>query len=295
VGKVKSHLGETLLIVDTHAHASLYWFEPVETLLYEMSVNSVAKAVLTQIIHIHHNDYFFDCLQRYPGRFAACVVVDATKRDGPDKLKECVERGSTGLRLSIKTGSPDSNQLAVWRKAEELRLAVSVAGSEEAFASDEFRRIVETFPDLAIVIEHCGKPGEDEQTPYPLYSRVLSLARYPNVYMKLGGLGEICKVPAFGGPNPFSNVPPFAKMAVDAFGPRRLMFGSNFPPVTHLEGYRNALSGLMDHLSYLGQEDLQWIFGKTALTVWNFSDENVPCPGITPLRCGTTSEPGLAP
>ncbi len=69
---------------------------------------------------------------------------------------------------------------------------------------------------------------------------------------------------------------PIVGPLVDRFGPRRLMFGSDYPPVGRREGYRNALFGLVDHLSYLKREELEWVFGQTALSVWNFPDERVP-------------------
>jgi L-fuconolactonase len=265
------------MIVDSHVHASPYWFEPVETLLYEMNVNGVGKALLVQIASNYNNDYILECMRRYPGRFAACIVVDTSRQDAPSKLEECVEKGATGVRLLAKARLTNPKELGVWRKANELGLAASIFGGEEDFASDEFRHAIEMFPDMSIVIEHNGSPGKDEQAPYTLYRRVLALAQFPNTYMKLGGLGELCHwVRPFRQPNPLSEVPPLLKMAIDAFGPQRLMFGSDFPPVAHREGYRNALMWLRDELSYLKQEDPAWIFGKTALSVWNFPDGMVP-------------------
>ena len=35
-------------IVDTHTHAGINWFEPVELLIHQMNLNDVEKAVLIQ-------------------------------------------------------------------------------------------------------------------------------------------------------------------------------------------------------------------------------------------------------
>ncbi|MBI2908550.1 MAG: amidohydrolase [Chloroflexi bacterium] len=261
-----------MLVVDSHAHASPLWFEPIEVLLYQMNVNEVAKTVLIQFASNYDNDYLIECLRRFPGRFSACVVVDTNSPDAPARLEDLAARGATGVRLLCKTRSPGSDNLAIWRKAEGLGMTVSLLGSAEELGSDEFHRIVETFPALKIVIEHFGKPG-GEQAPYTVYRRALSLAKHPNTYMKLGGLGELCKRLAPFRPPYFTEVPPYIKMAVEAFGPQRLMYGSNFPPVSHKEGYRVALHALMDYLSYLSQDGLQWIFGQTALQAWKFSEK----------------------
>ncbi len=36
--------------VDSHCHASVHWYEPIETLLHEMDRNEVDQAVLFQIM-----------------------------------------------------------------------------------------------------------------------------------------------------------------------------------------------------------------------------------------------------
>jgi L-fuconolactonase len=46
-----------MAIVDTHCHASPYWYAPVESLLDEMNRSRVDKAVLIQIGGIYDNSY----------------------------------------------------------------------------------------------------------------------------------------------------------------------------------------------------------------------------------------------
>ena len=59
-------------------------------------------------------------------------------------------------------------------------------------------------------------------------------------------------------------------MAYDAFGPRRMMWGSDYPPVSGREGYRNALQGVMGHPAFKSDEDKEWVMGKTAMNVFKF-------------------------
>ena len=75
----------------------------------------------------------------------------------------------------------------------------------------------------------------------------------------------------FRQPFPFENIPPLIEMAIEAFGPQRLMWWSNFPPVAGRgEGYRNALLWPMEHVTYKSEEDKEWIFGNTAATLYKF-------------------------
>jgi predicted TIM-barrel fold metal-dependent hydrolase len=58
------------------------------------------------------------------------------------------------------------------------------------------------------------------------------------------------------------------KTTYDAFGPQRMMWGSDYPRVIMREGYRNSLQFTMEQMSFCNREDLEWVFGKTALSVW---------------------------
>ena len=43
-----------MTVVDTHTHAGVNWFEPVEMLLYQMTLNQVDHAVLIQPVSYTH-------------------------------------------------------------------------------------------------------------------------------------------------------------------------------------------------------------------------------------------------
>ena len=47
------------------------------------------------------------------------------------------------------------------------------------------------------------------------------------------------------------------------------MWGSDYPHVAEREGYGNCLRLLMEHV-IKGEEDREWIFGKTAATLFRF-------------------------
>ncbi len=268
-----------MIIVDTHCHVGINWFEPVELLLYQMDRNSVDKAVLIQYWGMHHNQYLLECLQRFPGRFAAVVSVDTSASDAPATLEKLAkERDLVGLRLKPTDRSPGDDSLAIWRKAGELGLAISCYTVNVDDTGDpEFHRLVEAVPNTTIVVEHVagihighhhGNP-DSVKPPYTGFRAALELAKFPNIYVKHAGLGEYSQrrprfKPEFG----FDDAPPILEMAYKAFGPRRMMWGSDYPPVSAREGYRNALHGPMNHGVFASQEEKEWAFGKTALSVW---------------------------
>jgi L-fuconolactonase len=262
-----------MAIVDTHVHSSPHWFEPVESLLYHMNANNVAKAALIQFEGQEDNSYLFDCVRRHPGRFAPMVYIDHERPDAVQKLRDLVKQGAEGIRLKPSVRSPDKDALALWRCCDELNLVVSCQGKPRDFGSDEFHKLVQALPQASFVIEHYGHIDGTEQPPYKNLNRILALAKFPNAYVKVGGLSEICERP-YPFREPFYSlhgIPPFPKMYYDAFGARRMMWASNYPSVSRNEGYGNAIRYLTEHLSaFCSAEDREWIMGKTALSLFRF-------------------------
>lgn len=262
-----------MVIVDTHVHVNPGWYEPVETILFQMERNGVDKAVLVQYRGNYDNRYELECVRKYPGRFAAVVMVDTQSPDALETLETLemwVREGAVGVRLAPEERSPGPDPLAVWRKASELGLVVSSLGTVENFASDEFRSLVEDLPDLTIVIEHLAGAKPEPDLDMSLFDKAMGLARYPNTYIKLPGFGEVLPRPFPFRDPPFDTPPPCVRMACEAFGARRMMWGSDYPPSGSREGYANALRFPMERIDFFTDEDREWAFGRTALSVWRF-------------------------
>ena len=259
-------------IVDSHCHAGTSWFEPIESLLYQMESNGVDKAVLVQHKGVYDNSYLLEAAHRHPGRFAVVAMVGTSSGYASDRLEYWAGQGAVGVRFGPLERSPGDDPLAIWRKAAELGLTVSSqSDSVEDFASDDFARLVADLPGLKIVIEHLAGMEPGAQPPYDAYRKVLELARHPNTYVKVGGLGEFSERPPVLSPKfAFGYTSPLVEMALEAFGPRRTMWGSDFPPVSGREGYRNALHGVMDHPALKTPEDREWVMGKAALDAFSF-------------------------
>jgi predicted TIM-barrel fold metal-dependent hydrolase len=92
--------------------------------------------------------------------------------------------------------------------------------------------LARTYPDTTIILNHIGGllaktrtylANEKEATD--TWRMLLGeLAKYPNVYVKLGGLGM--PYLGFG----FESLSKHAESCIEAFGAQRCMFESNFPP-----------------------------------------------------------------
>jgi L-fuconolactonase len=103
--------------------------------------------------------------------------------------------------------------------------------------------LVRAFPDTTVVLDHVGTPlgrgrytGRREERFPTWKANIQELARSPNVNVKLGGLAmAFCNFPSFlQEPRaPSSELAdqwrPYIETCIEAFGPERCMFESNFP------------------------------------------------------------------
>jgi L-fuconolactonase len=256
-------------LIDAHVHASELWYEPVERLIEQLDANEVAAAVLVQDAGSTDDAYLFGCLERFPGRFAIVGVVDPVRADAASAVRRLAARGASGVRLPAAVAGDPARVASIWRTAAEEGLVITCHGHARAFADPRFRELALTVPDAVVVAEHlAGAPTIETEsaTPSERLAALRGLARIAHVYLKFHGLGEFAPraLPALSD-YPFRRpIPRLLDEALVLMGPERMMWGSDFPPVSQREGYRNALRLPMDHLRAVGTVSLDAMFGAVA-------------------------------
>ena len=255
-------------IVDSHAHVATNWYEPIQALDDQMSRNDIDRAILTQPLGNFDNAYIEECRRADPERYATIVGLDPTALDANSAMAAFGRGGASGVRIRPGARSPGGDGLDIWRAAEACGLAVSVPGTSADFASAAFSTLVEALPEVTIVLEHLAGGNTPAASDEGIAARraALSLARFPNVLLKVPGVGEIAPRSAdrsatfpFKLPDP----DPFAE-ALLAFGAERLMWGSDFPLVSSREGYANALRFCRDRFAGCTEAERGLIFGGVA-------------------------------
>ena len=103
--------------------------------------------------------------------------------------------------------------------------------------------LVSRHPDIPVILDHVGTPlgiasyeGRREERFPTWLANIRELAKRPNVSVKLGGLAmAFCNFPSFlaDPPAPSTQLAaewkPYLDACIEAFGPQRCMFESNFP------------------------------------------------------------------
>jgi L-fuconolactonase len=115
-------------------------------------------------------------------------------------------------------------------------------------------------PDLPMVIDHLAKPLIKEGRMDGWREDFEAAARFPNVCCKLSGMVTEADWEAWA-PGDFE---PYVRVALEAFGPERLMFGSDWPVSTLCASYEHVVSALRHALGPISADERSQIFGGTA-------------------------------
>lgn len=116
------------------------------------------------------------------------------------------------------------------------------------------------FDELPMVVDHLAKPRIREGVLDSWRGDLLAAAEFQNIYCKLSGLVTEADWDNW---RP-SDLKPFVETALEAFGPERCMFGSDWPVCELAASYQKVFDTLADVLGPLSQSETAEIFGGTA-------------------------------
>ena len=119
-------------------------------------------------------------------------------------------------------------------------------------------RLVEEFPGQPFVLDHIAKPPIAEGSLTPWESDLRRLAEFPNIYCKLSGMVTEARWNAW---QP-GDIRPYLDVVFEAFGPDRLMIGSDWPVCTLAAEYAAAMRVVLDYISQLPPAAQAGILGE---------------------------------
>ena len=239
-----------------------------EMLLALMRANGVEKTVIIQVIYYRwDNSYLADVLKQYPRHFHGVARVNPESPSAPDDLSRLVEQQRfRGVRLSP---APDAAgdwirgplMPPLWERCRQLKVPMTLLAPVTRMP--DCAKLIDRFSDLTVVIDHMADSPLDK--PEEL-NKLIALQRYPKVFVKISHTWSLSRQP-YPYPDSLAQV----KRLYDAFGPRRLMWGTDWPLVENHCGYQKALALVRDEMAFLSAEDKRWILGWTVEQVWPFT------------------------
>ena len=269
------------MIIDCHTHAWEYWpYEPsvpdhesrgrAEQLLWEMDRNGVDQAVLV-CARIDHNpgnnDYGAECVRKYPDRLIQFADVDCSwtetyhKPGAADRLAEAAEkyrlRGYTHYLRDDYDWFESEEGLKFFEKTAELKLIASLAlGSAWHTA---LRRLAGRFPSVTFLCHHMAGARADEAPPYPNLQEILRSAEVPNIHIKLSGFHYVSQV---SWDFPYSDTLWIVRKLYEQYGPERLCWASDYPPVLQHMTYQQSLEVVRKYCAFIPDKDMRLIMGE---------------------------------
>jgi L-fuconolactonase len=120
-------------------------------------------------------------------------------------------------------------------------------------------KLVRQFPSVRFIVDHLAKPPIASGELEPWMHQVRELAHEPNVACKLSGMVTEAAVDWKQ-----KDLAPFIDVVGDAFGEKRLIFGSDWPVCEIAATYPQVVEIVERQFAYLPQESREWIMGGNA-------------------------------
>jgi predicted TIM-barrel fold metal-dependent hydrolase len=237
------------------------------TLLNLMKANGVERTVLVQFIGYRwDNRYALEAMKKHAPFFMGVARVNPTDDAAPDHLSELTAQGFRGVRISPTADASGDwirhkRMPRLWQRAQSLNVPMQIYAPITRMP--DLVPLIERCPDLDVVVDHMADCPIDR--PEQL-EQLLALARYPRVFVKISHLWSISRQPY-----PWLDAQEYARRCYDAFGPQRLMWGTDWPVCKQWTSYEDTVRVFRDDMPFLNEEDKSWIMSRTVERVWRFS------------------------
>jgi len=268
------------MIIDTHTHVvssdkvkhpldpgargwSTEVSNDVEDLIKEMDPAGVECATLVQPngTYALDNTYQCDSAQRYAPRTVSVGILDPAASDAADKLSFWVnEHGMAGVRLQSQADHDDTRCDAIWQRAEDLGVPISIGGGGQPGKIGQMGAMAGRHPNVIFAPDHfAGWSGAEDKAA--MTTALETLAKLPNAHLRISSTSLL----------PYAALTNAEKelfrRVIEAFTPQRMMWGSNFPG-TRDGGYSRLVQLGQTALPWLSEDDREWIMGGTAHKLW---------------------------
>jgi len=236
--------------------------EPItkDDLLGEMERAGVDRAVLVPPSwEGERNDIVLAAAQAHPDRFAVMGRFDPEAPESRGLIATWLKQpGMLGLRFTfhrplLRPLLTEGRIDWLWPQAEQAGVPIMLFALHADLHLVD--RIAERHPGLKLTIDHLGlTKGKDEEA-FREFDKLLVLARRPNIAVKVSCL-PLYTADAY----PFRSLHPYLRRVYDAFGPRRMFWGSDLSRLPC--PLRQGVTMFTEEMPWLAAEDLEWIMGR---------------------------------
>ena len=253
----------------TPAEGAIYRTFTIDDLRPELAGSAIDAVVLVQTVDtLDDTDSMLDVADRHP---FVRGVVGWVPLDDPGAAEEALDvragRRLRGLRHLIhQEPDPDWLARADVQPGLDLLARRGLAFDVVAVFPDHLRLVPEVadrHPDLTFVIDHLAKPPFRSDSWARWFAELRNAAARPNVTAKLSGLDT-----AAGLGWTDAELRPAIDAAIEAFGPDRLLFGSDWPVCRLVSRYGDVVGAARRAVAALTPTERAAVMGGTAARVY---------------------------
>ncbi|TFD69142.1 amidohydrolase [Cryobacterium sp. Hb1] len=138
---------------------------------------------------------------------------------------------------------------------------------------DQAERLAEEIPSLTLVVDHLGKPPREPDAFAAWRLALARVARHSQTVAKFSGLWSV------SGPYSVDALRGVWEIALDLFGPDRLMYGGDWPITELNSGYQPTWQVVDDLAAELSESERSNVLGGTAARIYHLppNDWTWPC------------------
>ena len=125
--------------------------------------------------------------------------------------------------------------------------------------------LVKKFPKQQFVLNHIAKPSISNSMDELWKSKIVELSKNQNVSCKLSGLVTETNNYIFND----IDFNPYLDIIFESFGPKRILFGSDWPVCLLAANYKKVYNLIFDYLENHSSEIKAQIFGLNAIKIYN--------------------------
>ena len=232
-----------------------------EELLREMDAAGVNRAVIVPPSwEGDRNDLAQAAAQAHPDRFAVMGRLDAETPGARGAIATWRKQsGMLGLRFTFHRPQLLAPLIEgridwLWPEAEKAGVPIYVLVPHSLVHLID--RIAERHAGLKLVMDHLAlTSGKYDDEAFRDLDQLLAIAKRPNVAAKVSALPCYTQ-----GTYPYHNLHPYIRRVYDAFGPKRMFWGSDLSrlPCTYCQG----VTMFTEEIPWLTTEDKEWIMGR---------------------------------
>jgi len=237
-----------------------------DDLLREMDAAGVDAAIIVPPgWEGDRNDLGLEAARLHPRRFAVMGRLDPDASSSHGVLRDWrMQQGMLGLRFTFHT--PQMVPLLtegrldwLWAEAEQAGVPIMVLMPHALV--HHIDAVAARHPRLKLMMDHLSiAKGLKDDAAFADIDKLLALASRPNIAVKATGLPYYSTQPY-----PYRNIHGHFRRVYDAFGPRRVFWGTDFTKLSC--SYRQAVTLFTEDIPWLTTDDKEWIMGR-ALCEW---------------------------